>query len=35
MRITGPKYMIVHIDNAWIEMDIVVAHAPHSWDTKH
>ena len=31
----GPKYMIVHIGNTWIEMDIVVAHAPPSWDTKH
>ena len=32
---TGPKYMTVHIGNACIEMDIVVAHAPHSWGTKH
>ena len=32
---TGPKLMIVHIGNAWVDMDIVVANAPHSWDTKH
>ena len=25
---TGPKHMIVHIGDAWIEMDIVVAHVP-------
>ena len=32
---TGPKFMIVHIGNAWIDMDIVVVHAPYAWDTKH
>ena len=33
--VTGPKFMIVHMGNAWIEMDIVAAYAPHSWGTKH
>ena len=32
---TGTKFLIVHIGNAWIEMDVVVAHAQHFWDTKH
>ena len=32
---TCPKLIIVHIGNTWINMDIVVAHAPHSWDTRH
>ena len=27
--------MIVHLGNKWINIDVVVAHAPHSWDTKH
>ena len=32
---TGPKFMIVHLGNEWIDLDVIVAHAPHSWDTKH
>ena len=32
---TGPKFMIVHLGNKWVSIDIIVAHAPHSWDTKH
>ena len=32
---TGPTHMIVHLGNKWISIDIIVAHAPHSWDTKH
>ena len=32
---TGPTFMIVHLGNKWINIDIIVAHAPHSWDTKH
>ena len=32
---TGPKFMIVHLGNEWIDLDIIVAHTPHSWDTKH
>ena len=32
---TGPKFMIVHLGNNWINIDVLVAHAPHSWDTKH
>ena len=32
---TGLKFMIVHLGNAWIDLDVIVAHAPHSWDTKH
>ena len=31
---TGPHYMIVNICAPWLEIDIVVAHAPHSWDPK-
>ena len=31
---TGPKFMIVHLGNEWIDLDVIVAHAPHSWDTK-
>ena len=27
---TGPKFMIVHIGNQWIDMDVIVVHAPHS-----
>ena len=27
--------MIVHLGNGWIDLDVIVAHAPHSWDTKH
>ena len=27
--------MIVHIANKWINIDIIVAHAPHSSETKH
>ena len=32
---TGRKFMIVHLGNEWIDLDVIVAHAPHSWDTKH
>ena len=32
---TGPTFMIVHLGNKWISIDIIVDHAPHSWDTKH
>ena len=32
---TGLKFMSVYIGNTWINMDIVVAHAPHLWDTRH
>ena len=32
---TGPEFMIVHLGNKWINIDIIVAHAPHSWDSKH
>ena len=32
---TGPKFMIVHLGNKWIDIDVIVAHAPHSWETKH
>ena len=32
---TGPTFMIVHLGNKWISIDIIVAHAPHSRDTKH
>ena len=32
---TGPKFMIVHLGNEWIDLDVIVAHAPHSWETKH
>ena len=27
--------MIVHLGNGWIDLDVIVAHAPHSCDTKH
>ena len=27
--------MIVDLGNGWIDLDVIVAHAPHSWDTKH
>ena len=27
--------MIVNLRNKWIHVDIIVAHAPHSWDNKH
>ena len=27
--------MIVHLGNNWIDIDVIVAHAPHSWETKH
>ena len=27
--------MIVHLGDTWIDIDIIVAHAPHSWETKH
>ena len=26
--------MIVHLGNEWIDIDLIVAHAPHSWETK-
>ena len=26
---TGPKFMIVHLGNKWMNIDVVVAHAPH------
>ena len=29
---TGPKFMIVHLGNEWVDLDVVVAHAPHSWE---
>ena len=32
---TGPKFMIVHLGNNWIDIDVIVAHALHSWDNKH
>ena len=32
---TGPKFMIVHLGNKWIDIDVIVVHAPHSWETKH
>ena len=32
---TGPKFMTVHLGNEWIDLDVIVAHAPHSWDIKH
>ena len=32
---TGPKFLIVHLGNEWIDIDLIVAHAPHSWETKH
>ena len=32
---TGPKFMIVHLGNAWIDIDIIVAHALLSLETKH
>ena len=32
---TGPKSMIVHIGNNWIDVDVIVVHAPFSWVTKH
>ena len=31
---TGPKFMIVHFGNDWIDIDGIVAHAPHSWERK-
>ena len=31
----GPKYMCVNIKNSRLHLDVVVAHAPHSWDTEH
>ena len=27
--------MIVRLGNEWIDVDLIVAHAPHSWETKH
>ena len=35
MVATGPKFMIVHVGHAWIEMDVLVSHAHHFFDTKH
>ena len=32
---TEPTFMIVHLGNELIDLDVIVAHAPHSWDTKH
>ena len=32
---TGRKFMIVNFGNEWIDPDVIVAHAPHSWDIKH
>ena len=32
---TGPKFMIVHLGNEWIDLDVIVDHAPHSLDTRH
>ena len=32
---TGPKFMIVHLGNEWIDLDAIVAHAPESWEIKH
>ena len=32
---TGLKFMIVHFGNEWIDPDVIVAHAPQSWKTKH
>ena len=31
---TGPKFMIFDLGNEWIDLDVIVAHAPQSWDTK-
>ena len=31
---TGPHYIVVNICAPWIKIDLVVAHAPHSWDPK-
>ena len=30
---TGPKFMKIHLGNEWIDLDVIVAHARHSWDT--
>ena len=27
--------MIVHLVHNWIDIDVIVDHAPHSWETKH
>ena len=27
---TEAKFMIVHLGNEWIDLDVIVAHAPHS-----
>ena len=27
--------MIVHLGNKWIDIDVIVVHAPHAWETKH
>ena len=32
---TGPKIIVVHFGNEWIDLDVIVVHAPHSWETKH
>ena len=32
---TGPKFMIAHLGNEWIDLDVIVAHAPHSWEIQH
>ena len=31
---TGPHYILVNLCAPWIQLDIVVAHAPHSWDPR-
>ena len=31
---TGPRYVCVSIRNNWLALDVVVAHAPHTWGTK-
>ena len=31
---TRPHYFIVNICALWLKIDVVVAHAPHSWDPK-
>ena len=30
---TGPKFMIVHLGNNWIDIHVIMAHALHSWET--
>ena len=31
---TGPHYIVVNICAPWIKIDVVVAHAPRSWNPK-